>query len=107
MDDSWKKKMNEEEYEDQVRYIKYNYPNKKVNIDGYGLTNQDVISNYTDILSILKNNKIKCAFCKKEIKGHDWIMVIHNPPDFNKPINLLFFCYDKECAVKWGEKRRR
>ncbi len=99
--------MEEEEYESQIQYFKRMYPDKKLLIEGFGLTSIDTVSNYKDILGIIKTYNIKCTYCNEPIKEDDWIVVFHNPKEEYKSINVLFFCHSKKCALEWCKKKKK
>ncbi|MBN1385382.1 hypothetical protein JW968_00200 [Candidatus Woesearchaeota archaeon] len=93
-----------EQYQQQIDYIKRMYPKKKANIKGYGLVSLDAISNHADLHGIINNHDIHCAYCDKKIVD-DWIVILHNPKEKEKPINVLFFCHKEQCAIKWQSNR--
>lgn len=99
-------KEEDEIYSQQIEYLKEKYPDKQVKIEGYGLTSIDSVINRTDLFSLLKNYTIKCANCGKVLKD-DWIVVLHNPKENEKPINVLFFCHSEEnkCASEFAKKK--
>lgn len=99
--------MNQKTYEKQFDYLERHYPHKNINVWGVGLKFLDAISNHSDVVNLLKTNKIKCRFCKEVINSDDWIIVLHNPPEIEKPINLYFFCLTKKCGVGWGKEKIR
>lgn len=102
--------MNEHELEEKhkraVEYYKQFYPDKKLNIEGFGLVGYDAIS-LQDIKGIVNNCIIPCANCKKRVTNIDgWIVILHNPKSDEKPIDVLLFCSkDKnKCATEWINK---
>lgn len=92
-------------YNEQVDYIKGNYPNKSIYIKEHGRVKIDDVSNYDDLFYLVKNKKIRCEYCAKEIKK-GWLAVYLIPKE-DKPISLLFFCHKPKCAVLWQEKREQ
>ena len=43
----------EEDYQEQIEYIRTKYPDNQVKLEGYGTTNLDVVSNKADLFSII------------------------------------------------------
>lgn len=97
--------MEEEEYEQLIKYNKTFYPNRKIKIQGFGLTNLDTISNHKDLFGIINTYNIRCSYCNEPIKDEDWIAVFHSPKEQDKPTNLLFFCHSKKCPYWWAKKK--
>ena len=97
----------EEQYQKQIDYIRTFYPDKQINIKGYGVVSLDTISNKQDLKGIVSNYNIVCSYCGKKINVNDWIVLLHNPKEFDKPINVLFFCSsnNNDCAVSWGQSK--
>lgn len=97
-------KEQEGNFEKQMEYIKTFYPNRELNIKGYGLVSWDIVANYKDIKGIIKNNKIRCSYCNEPLI--DWICLFHIPPNINN-VDLLFFCHTphKKCCAHWGEEK--
>lgn len=100
----------ENEYENQIRYIKARYPRRKVMVVGHALVEQDAVSNHADLHSIIKNKWIRCGYCNRHVVD-DWTAVFHCSPKMkgnqNKPIDLYFFCSSKQCASKWQQRMEK
>src|SRR3990167_5032932 len=97
-------------HEEQIKYLRMFYPHKKININGYGLTNYDAVFNRRDLFGLIKTDKIVCGFCSEKISDCiSWLAVFHNPPESSKPVELLFFCHTsiKKCAALWGVRLKK
>lgn len=91
----------EEEYEKRVKNVLIFCRNDKVKIADNVFMNIDAISNRRDLFTIIKNYKIKCDFCKKELIK-DWLVnfLISSSTTGEKiPIQLQYYC-NKKCSKR-------
>lgn len=70
-----------------------------------GYTNEYVYSEDIDKKNaekLIKERNIKCSYCNSELKKGNWVGIVHNPGDSNKPQRLHFFCLSRNCHHNWA-----
>ncbi|MBW2991363.1 hypothetical protein KY348_06715 [Candidatus Woesearchaeota archaeon] len=72
-----------------------------------GYSNEYICFEDVNNKDLVKDRNIKCSFCNDKIRNGDWLSIIHNPGNADKPKRLHFFCLGKKCHFEWGLQGQR
>lgn len=91
---------------DSLYYADLNVPD----VYYIGMNSDEIKKQFHDII---KDRSIRCSGCGKELKGYEWVSVVHRPMsaivngDLKDIWSIYFFCYDNKskCITEWTKKR--
>lgn len=98
----------DDEYEEQLAYLRRIHPEKKLVVEELGDTPLDTILNKEDLAGLIKEYDLKCGGCGLPLLNRAWVAILHVPKTGTR-IHLAFVCHDTrdKCVTLWGAKRQR